>query len=107
MVEPRRVRLPARLPAPHSEQQAGYLPRDKVLFICTGSQGEPRARWPSSPTAHRDLVLEAGDTAILSSRVIPGNERSAGGCITPDGARRRVITDHDAIHVSAIRRATA
>ena len=66
-----------------SEQEAGYLPRDKVLFICTGSQGEPRASMAKLATGeHRDLVLEDGDSAIFSSRVIPGNERSV-GCRTP------------------------
>lgn len=61
------------------EKQAGYLPRDKVLFICTGSQGEPRAAMSKlAGGEHRDLVLEAGDTAIFSSRVIPGNEHSVG-----------------------------
>ncbi|MBM3647493.1 MAG: ribonuclease J [Alphaproteobacteria bacterium] len=61
------------------EQQAGFLPRDKVVLICTGSQGEPRAAMAKIATGeHRDLVLETGDTAIFSSRVIPGNERSVG-----------------------------
>jgi ribonuclease J len=85
------------------EQQAGWLPRDKVLFICTGSQGEPRASMAKlANSEHRDLVLEAGDTAIFSSRVIPGNERSVGrlhNALTAHGVE--VITDHDAdIHVS-------
>ncbi|HYR66746.1 MAG TPA: ribonuclease J [Reyranella sp.] len=85
------------------EQQAGWLPRDKVLFICTGSQGEPRASMAKlANSEHRDLVLEAGDTAIFSSRVIPGNERSVGrlhNALTARGVE--VITDHDAdIHVS-------
>jgi ribonuclease J len=62
-----------------SEQEAGYLPREKVLFICTGSQGEPRASMAKLATGeHRDLVLEEGDSAIFSSRVIPGNERAVG-----------------------------
>src|SRR5258708_27643483 len=61
------------------ERQAGYLPRDKALFICTGSQGESRATMAKlANNDHRDLVLEQGDTAIFSSRVIPGNERSVG-----------------------------
>jgi ribonuclease J len=85
------------------EQQAGWLPRDKVLFICTGSQGEPRASMAKlANSEHRDLVLEAGDTAIFSSRVIPGNERSVGrlhNALTARGVE--VITDRDAdIHVS-------
>lgn len=85
------------------ERQAGYLPRDKVLFICTGSQGEPRASMAKLASGeHRDLVLEEGDTAIFSSRVIPGNERSVGRLQNALMARGvEVITDHEAdIHVS-------
>ncbi len=85
------------------EQQAGYLPRDKVLFICTGSQGEPRASMAKlAGGEHRDLVLETGDTAIFSSRVIPGNERSVGRLQNALMARGvEVITDREAdIHVS-------
>jgi len=85
------------------ERQAGYLPRDKVLFICTGSQGEPRASMAKLANGeHRDLVLEEGDTAIFSSRVIPGNERSVGRLQNALMARGvEVITDHEAeIHVS-------
>jgi len=66
-------------PTTVSEQEAGYLPREKVLFICTGSQGEPRASMAKLATGeHRDLVLEEGDSAIFSSRVIPGNDRAVG-----------------------------
>lgn len=85
------------------EQQAGFLPRDKVLFICTGSQGEPRASMAKLANGdHRDLVLEEGDTAIFSSRVIPGNERSVGRLQNALMARGvEVITDREAdIHVS-------
>jgi ribonuclease J len=66
-------------PACVPEQQAGYLPRDKVLYISTGSQGEPRATMAKLAFGeHRDLVLEEGDTAIFSSRIIPGNEHAVG-----------------------------
>lgn len=85
------------------EQQAGFLPCDKVLFICTGSQGEPRASMAKLANGdHRDLVLEEGDTAIFSSRVIPGNERSVGRLQNALMARGvEVITDREAdIHVS-------
>ena len=90
-------------PATVSEQDAGYLPREKVLFICTGSQGEPRASMSKlAGGEHRDLVLEAGDTAIFSSRVIPGNEHSVGRLQNALIARGvKVITDREAeIHVS-------
>ncbi|HTR84947.1 MAG TPA: ribonuclease J [Reyranella sp.] len=86
-----------------SERDAGFLPRDKVLFICTGSQGEPRAAMAKlADNDHRDLVLEAGDTAIFSARVIPGNERSVGRLQNALMARGvEVVTDHEAdIHVS-------
>jgi ribonuclease J len=86
-----------------SEREAGYLPRDKVLFICTGSQGEPRAAMAKLAEGdHRDLVLEAGDTAIFSARVIPGNERSVGRIHNALMARGiEVVTDGDEhIHVS-------
>ncbi len=86
-----------------SPEDGAYLPKDKVLFICTGSQGEARASMAKiANDEHRDLVLEEGDTAIFSSRIIPGNERSVGRLQNALMARGvEVITDHDAaIHVS-------
>ena len=53
----------------------GYLPRDEVLAIATGSQGEAGAALSRlAADNHPDLSLEPGDTVILSARVIPGNE---------------------------------
>jgi len=65
------------LPKFLTDEEAGFLPRDSVLLLCTGSQGEPRsalARIASG--SHPEIVLEEGDAAVFSSRVIPGNERS-------------------------------
>ena len=60
-----------------SEHDAGYLPRDKVLLVCTGSQGEPRAALARiAQGEHPHIVLEKGDAAVFSSRIIPGNERA-------------------------------
>jgi ribonuclease J len=60
-----------------SEHDAGYLPRDKIVLVCTGSQGEPRSALARIAAAdHPEVSLEAGDTAIFSSREIPGNERA-------------------------------
>jgi ribonuclease J len=91
-------------PATVSEQEAGYLPREKVLFICTGSQGEPRASMAKLALGdHRDLVLEDGDSVIFSSRVIPGNERSVGRLQNALMARGvEVISDgpEEHLHVS-------
>lgn len=54
----------------------GYLPRHEVLAIATGSQGEfGAALHRLAVGSHPNLDLDAGDTIILSSKVIPGNER--------------------------------
>ncbi len=53
----------------------GYLPREEVLVVATGSQGEPRtALRRLAMGTHPDLELEAGDRVIFSARAIPGNE---------------------------------
>lgn len=53
----------------------GYLPRNEVLAVATGSQGEERtALYRLARDDHFDLDLEKGDTVIFSSRTIPGNE---------------------------------
>jgi len=55
------------------------IPKDQILYICTGSQGEPRAALSRIATKnHRNVELGEGDTIIFSSRVIPGNELSIG-----------------------------
>ncbi len=57
-------------------KDAGHLPRQHVLYLCTGSQGEPRAALARiARDDHRDLVLGDGDTVIFSSKIIPGNDR--------------------------------
>jgi ribonuclease J len=60
-----------------SERDAGFLPRDKVVLVVTGSQGEPRSALARiAADDHPEVVLEAGDVVIFSSREIPGNERA-------------------------------
>src|SRR5271155_2378073 len=67
------------LPRFLTEEEAGNTPRDKILLICTGSQGEPRAALARiAREDHRNVVLEDGDAVIFSSRIIPGNEKSIG-----------------------------
>lgn len=57
-------------------KDAGHLSRRHVLYLCTGSQGEPRAALSRiARDDHRDLILSDGDTVIFSSKIIPGNER--------------------------------
>lgn len=69
----------AATPAFLNEDNVGYLPRDKVLIICTGSQGEMRSALVRiAANDHRNVILEQGDTVIFSSKIIPGNEIAIG-----------------------------
>jgi len=93
----------ATMPRTIDEKEAAWLPRDKVLMICTGSQGENgaamyRLAYDENPTLH----LEKGDTVVFSSRIIPGNEKSIGRLhnrLVALGVE--VLTERDAfVHVS-------
>lgn len=86
-----------------SEEDYPYIPRDKIVMVLTGSQGEQRAALAKlSRDEMRSLALAAGDTVIYSSRSIPGNERAiidTQNRLTDMGVK--IITDHDAlVHVS-------
>src|SRR5665213_1688533 len=60
----------------------GYLPPNKVVALCTGSQGEPRAALSRiAEDQHPDVSLSRGDTVIFSARTIPGNEKAVGRII--------------------------
>ncbi|MBR0664133.1 ribonuclease J [Roseomonas hellenica] len=85
------------------EEEAGYLPDDSLLIICTGSQGEERSAIAKiAADTHPQMALGEGDTVIFSSRRIPGNEKAIQ--IVQDGLVRRgcrVMTDEDhMVHVS-------
>ena len=86
-----------------SEEDAGFMPRDRVVIICTGSQGEPRAALARIAAGeHPHVVMEPGDSVIFSSRIIPGNEVSISH-LHNDLARRglEIITAKDhPVHVS-------
>ena len=58
-----------------SEEEAAQLPSHRVLYLCTGSQGEPRAALARiAANDHPTVSLGPGDSVIFSSRIIPGNE---------------------------------
>jgi ribonuclease J len=81
----------------------GHFPADKVLALCTGSQGEPRAALARiANNDHPAVTLNKGDTVIFSSRTIPGNEKAVNGIINGLVAQGvEVITDRThLVHVS-------
>ncbi|HEY7663261.1 MAG TPA: ribonuclease J [Xanthobacteraceae bacterium] len=60
-----------------SVEMYGHLPPDKVLALCTGSQGEPRAALSRiAQDDHPEVAFSRGDRVIFSSRAIPGNEKA-------------------------------
>ncbi|MBX6426154.1 MAG: ribonuclease J [Variibacter sp.] len=81
----------------------GYLPPEKVVALCTGSQGEPRAALSRiAENQHPEIALSKGDRVIFSSRTIPGNEKEVARVI--NGLIRQgveVVTDRThLVHVS-------
>ena len=91
--------LPPFLPV----SEVGYLPRNKVLLLCTGSQGEARSALARiADDDHPDATLDPGDTVIFSSREIPGNERSIGRLLNKLASLGiEVVTARDKhVHVS-------
>jgi ribonuclease J len=79
------------------------LPRERILALATGSQGEPRAALARiAGDEHPTAELNAGDTVIFSSRTIPGNEKAVGKIINAFvTAGIEVVTDRTAlVHVS-------
>ncbi len=91
------------LPPFVSEHDAGYLPREKVTLLCTGSQGEPRSALARiARKDHPQVTLESGDAVIFSSRVIPGNEKAI-GAVQNNLARLEVeivTAEEEPVHVS-------
>jgi ribonuclease J len=87
----------------HGMDVYGHLPPDKVVALCTGSQGEPRAALARmAADEHPEVALSHGDRVIFSSRPIPGNEKAIGRVINGlIGQGVEVITDRThLVHVS-------
>ena len=61
---------------PIDPRDAKKIERKKILYLCTGSQGEPNGAMKRiSNYTHPDVFIEADDTVIFSSKIIPGNEK--------------------------------
>ncbi|QOF71090.1 ribonuclease J [Aminobacter sp. SR38] len=91
------------LPEFVSEEDYGYIPRENLVVICTGSQGEPRAALAKlARDEMKSVALSPGDTVVFSSRTIPGNEKAIleiKNLLIDQGIK--IIEDGDAlVHVS-------
>lgn len=91
------------LPEFVTEESYGFIPRENIVILCTGSQGEPRAALAKlARDEMRSVALSPGDTVVYSSRVIPGNEKAilaTKNLLIEQGIR--IVEDGDAlVHVS-------
>lgn len=82
--------------------EAMRLPRDKLMVIATGGQGEPRAALARMAADMHQIKLEPGDTVVFSSKQIPGNEVAIGRIMNQLAAKDILtVTEKQAlIHVS-------
>ncbi len=88
---------------PLDPREAKKISRDKIIYLCTGSQGEPMGAMTRIVNdIHPDVYLESGDTVIFSSKIIPGNEKKLyqlQNLITKNNVE--IITEENAfVHVS-------
>jgi ribonuclease J len=89
-------------PAPIRFEEAMRLPRNEVLIIATGGQGEPRAALGRIAAGNHELKLVTDDTVIFSSRIIPGNEIGIGRIMNQlSDLGVRIVTEKQGhVHVS-------
>ena len=88
---------------PIDPRDAKKFPREKIVYLCTGSQGEPMGAMKRIIKGiHPDVFIEKGDTVIFSSKIIPGNEKKLYS-LHNDIVRQEVelVTEEtDFVHVS-------
>src|SRR4029453_1653716 len=89
-------------PPPISFDEAMRLPREEVLVIATGGQGEPRAALGRIASGNHEIKVATGDTVIFSSRIIPGNEVAIGRIMNQlSDLGVKIVTERQAhVHVS-------
>ncbi len=88
---------------PVDSRDAQSISRENIIFLCTGSQGEPMGALNRiANDIHPDVAIESGDTVIFSSKIIPGNEKKLYGLQNSIVKRNiEVITEENAfVHVS-------
>lgn len=94
----------ADLPPFVRENEAGFFPEDKIVMLCTGSQGEARAALSRiAEGSHPHVTLGEGDVCFFSSRQIPGNELAIGRVqnrLASLGVELVTTEDQPGIHVS-------
>ena len=87
-----------------SDAEARHFPDNRILYLCTGSQGEVRAALARvADGSHPHVKLGKGDSCVFSSRIIPGNEipiRNMQNKLADLGVRLYTERDHPGIHVS-------
>ncbi|HEV2899984.1 MAG TPA: ribonuclease J [Pseudaminobacter sp.] len=91
------------LPEFIAEEDYGFIPRENLVIICTGSQGEARAALAKlARDEMKTVALSPGDIVVFSSRTIPGNEKAIieiKNQLIEQGVR--IIEDNEAlVHVS-------
>ena len=89
-------------PPPISFDEAMRLPREEVLIIATGGQGEPRAALGRIASGNHEIKVAPSDTVIFSSRIIPGNEVAIGRIMNQlSDLGVKIVTERQAhVHVS-------
>ena len=88
---------------PVDPRDARKISRDRIILLCTGSQGEPMGALNRiANDVHPDVNIESGDTVIFSSKIIPGNEKKLYALQNSIVKRDiEVITEENAfVHVS-------
>jgi ribonuclease J len=96
--------LPNGIRATEEQVSLGHIPRDRVVVLATGSQGEWRSALSRlSSGEHRSFKIVPGDTVVFSSRIIPGNEKSVLWLVNnfvKAGAKVITSRENPGIHVS-------
>src|SRR4029079_17237726 len=89
-------------PAPVRFEEAMRLPKNELMIVATGGQGEPRAALGRIASGNHELKLSDSDTVIFSSRIIPGNETAIGRIMNQlSDLGVQIVTEKQAhVHVS-------